>query len=98
MTVGAADRPPRAPVAGVFAALAILTVAELLVAGAGADDRLRTTTLTGLLLAKTGLLLFFSLRATWRRPAARLVLLALPLAAGLTVVLMLEAVYRTGIR
>jgi len=98
MTVGVTDRPRRGSALGVFALLALLTAAEILVATSGSDDRLRTTALAGLLMAKAGILLAWSLRASLRRPAHRLALLALPLAAGFTVVLMLEAVYRTGVR
>jgi cytochrome c oxidase subunit IV len=98
MTVAAADRPRRASTLAVFAVLAALTVAEILVAASGVYARLRTTALAGLLMAKAGILLAFSLRATWRRPATRLVLLSLLAATGFTIVLMLEAVYRAGIR
>jgi len=98
MTVGATERPPRTSSLGAFAVLAILTGAEVLVASSGLGDRRRVTALTGLLLAKAGILLVFSLRASWRRSAPRLALIALLLAVGFTVVLMLEAVYRTGVR
>ena len=98
MTAEAGDRVPRASALAVFTLLAILTAAEILIATSGLDGRWRTTALGGLLIAKAGLLLAFSLRATWRRSATRLALLALPLAAGFTVVLMLEAVYRAGVR
>ncbi len=97
MTAGAVERP-RASSVAVFATLAVLTAAEILVATSQVEERLRTTALTGLLLAKAGILLAFSLRATWRRPAARLALLALLAAASFTVVLMLEAAYRAGVR
>jgi hypothetical protein len=49
-------------------------------------------------MAKAGILLAFSLRASLRRPAHRLALLALPVAVGFAVVLMLEAAYRAGVR
>ncbi|HXJ22164.1 MAG TPA: hypothetical protein VMT03_18220 [Polyangia bacterium] len=98
MTVGATERPSRAPSLGAFAVLAILTAAEIVVASSGVGDRPRVTALTGLLLAKAGILLVFSLRASWRRSAPRLALIALLLAVGFTIVLMLESVYRTGVR
>jgi hypothetical protein len=98
MTAGAMDRPRRASAAGIFALLAGLTAMEVVLATSGLDARLRTTALAGLLMAKAGILLAFSLRATLRRSAPRLVLLALVVAVGFTVVLMLEAVYRTGVR
>jgi hypothetical protein len=81
-----------------YAVLAALTAAEIAVTRAGGAARDRTTALAGLLLAKAGILLAFSLRATPRRPGARLALLALVLAVGFAVVLMLEAVYRAGLR
>jgi cytochrome c oxidase subunit IV len=98
MTVGATERPRRAPTLGVFAVLAVLTVTEIFVASSSVDDRLRSTALTGLLLAKAGILLAFSLRASLRRSASRLTLLAVLVAVAFTVVLMLEAVYRAGVR
>jgi cytochrome c oxidase subunit IV len=98
MTVAATERPRRSSSLGVFATLAILTAVEILAAISDLEDRLRTTALVGLLMAKAGLLVALSLRASLRRPAHRLALLALPLAAGFTVVLMLEAVYRAAVR
>jgi cytochrome c oxidase subunit IV len=98
MTVGATERPRRTPTLGVFAVLAVLTAAEIFVASSSVDDRLRSTALTGLLLAKAGILLAFSLRASLRRSASRLTLLAVLVAVAFTVVLMLEAVYRAGVR
>jgi cytochrome c oxidase subunit IV len=102
MTAGVTDptiEPPRrASILGVFGLLAALTLGEILTARSGLDARLRTTALVGLLLAKAGILLAFSLRASWRRSATRLALLAVAAAAGFTVVLMLEAVYRAGVR
>lgn len=83
---------------GLFVLLAALTGVEVGLAASGGDARLRMTALCGLLLLKTGLLLAFSLQATLRRPGPRLVLLALVTAAGFTVVLMLEAAYRAGLR
>ncbi len=81
-----------------FVALAALTPVEVALATSAGGARWRTTALCGLLLLKVGLLLAFSLRATLRRPGPRLVLVALLTAAGFTVVLMLEAAYRAGLR
>jgi len=100
MTVGATDDAPsrRGPALATYAVLAALTAAEVAVAGAGGAARDRTTALAGLLLAKAGILLAFSLRGSPRRPGPRLALLALVVAVGFAVVLMLEAVYRAGLR
>ena len=99
MTAVSVDRvrAGRASRASLFVVLAVLTAIELGLAACGADSRLRLTSLCGLLLLKAGLLLAFSLRATPRRPAPRLALLALVVAVGFTVVLMLEAAYRAGV-
>jgi hypothetical protein len=82
-----------------FLALAALTLAELKVAivdGAGPG---RPTALVGLLLVKIGLVLTLCLRADFRRrSAARLVLIALILAAGVSAVLMLEAAFQARVR
>lgn len=88
----------RASALPIYAALAVLTGLEIGLAGAAVEPRMKTTALAGLLLAKAGLLLAFSLRATPRRPAPRLALVALVAAVGFAVVLMLEAVYRAGVR
>lgn len=101
MTVGATEPlapPRRGPAVTTYVVLALLTAAEIAVAGAAGPARDRTTALAGLLLAKAGILLAFSLRGTPRRPGPRLALLALVLAVGFAVVLMLEAVYRAGLR
>jgi hypothetical protein len=82
-----------------FLALAALTFAEVKVAlleGAGPG---RPTALVGLLLVKVGLVLTLCLRADFRRrSAARLVLIALILAAGTAAVLMLEAAFQARAR
>jgi cytochrome c oxidase subunit IV len=96
VTVGVTERSRRLSAASNFALLSALTAMEVVVATWTGADRLRTTALAGLLIAKAGVLLAVSLRATWRRPAPRLALLALPLAVGFTVVLMLEAAYQAG--
>ena len=58
----------------------------------------RITTLAGLLLAKVRLVLSFLMRALCKRRASWLLLVAIGLAAGAAVVLMLEMVYRVGVR
>ena len=100
MTAAAADRvrTGRASRATLFIVVAALTAGELGLAASGADGQLRLTALCGLLLLKASLLLAFGLRATPRRPAPRLTLLALVAACGFTVVLMLEAAYRAGVK
>ncbi|HVV16208.1 MAG TPA: hypothetical protein VHH90_03320 [Polyangia bacterium] len=101
MTVGATE--PIAPARrgsalATYAVLAALTAVEVAVARTGGAARERTTALAGLLLAKAGILLAFSLRATPRRSGTRLALLAVVLAVGFAVVLMLEAVSRVSLR
>ena len=57
------------------------------------------TALVGLLLIKVGLVLALCLRADFRRrSAARLVLIALILAAGVAAVQMLEAAFQARLR
>lgn len=100
MTVGVTEDAPvrRGSALATYVLLAALTAGEIFVARADGAARDRTTALAGLLLAKAGLLLAFSLRGTPRRPAPRLALLAIVVAVGFAVVLMLEAVYRAGLR
>jgi hypothetical protein len=82
-----------------FLALAGLTVAEVKVAGSASAGPGRPTMLAGLLILKVGLVLTFCLRADFRRrSAARLVLIALILAAGAAAVLMLEAAFQARLR
>jgi|GraSoiStandDraft_51_1057287.scaffolds.fasta_scaffold1679575_1 hypothetical protein len=93
------DAPARrGPTLAIYVLLAGLTAAEVAIARTGGAARERTTALAGLLLAKAGILLAFSLRATPRRPGPRLALLALVVAVGAAVVLMLEAAYRARLR
>ena len=100
MTAGTVDRvrAGRISRATLFLVVALLTAGELGLAASDADGRVRVTALCGLLLVKVGLLLAFGLRATPRRPAPRLTLLALVTAAGFSIVLMLEAAYRAGVK
>jgi hypothetical protein len=82
-----------------FLTLAALTVAELKVAGLDGTGPSRATALVGLLIVKIGLVLTLCLRADFRRrSAARLVLIALILAAGVAAVLMLEAAFQARLR
>lgn len=82
-----------------FVTLAVLTAAELKVAGAGRAGPGRATTLAGLLIVKVGLVLLLCLRADFRRrSSARLVLIALIFAAGVAAVLMLEAAFQARLR
>jgi hypothetical protein len=86
------------PRLALFVVLVALTAGEVALALWDGDARLRVTALCGLLLAKAGLLLAYSLRASLRRPGPRLALVALVTAAGFTVVLMLEGAYRAAVR
>jgi len=90
-------RPTTFPLLAVFALVAALTACELFVAGMDAGRAARITALAGLLMAKVGLVLSFFMRARANRRAARLTLLAIGVAAGVAVVLMLETVYRVNV-
>jgi cytochrome c oxidase subunit IV len=92
-----ASRPATFPLLAVFALLVALTACELLVPGMDAGRAARITALAGLLLAKVGLVLSFFMRARASRRAARLTLLAVGVAAGAAVVLMLETVFRVNV-
>jgi cytochrome c oxidase subunit IV len=91
------SRPSTLPLLAVFALLAALTTCELFVAGMDAGRATRITALAGLLMAKVGLVLSFFMRARASRRAARLALLAIGVAAGVGVVLMLETVFRVNV-
>jgi len=97
-TTSAPARPGAWPLAAAFAVLAALTAGELVVAGSAVERAARITTLAGLLMAKVGLVLAFFMRARARRRASWLLLVAIGLGAGAAVVLMLETVYRVGVR
>ncbi len=104
MTATAKPRPgpaatrARAP-ALAFAVLGALTAAELRTAGPDLAGPLRATALVGLLILKVALVLMLCLGADFRRRSAtRLVLVALALAAGFAVVLMLEAAFQARVR
>ena len=102
MTTATSDRPASGwsgATALTFLALAALTAAELKVASLDGAGPRRATTLVGLLIVKVGLVLMLCLRADFRRrSAARLVLIALILAAGAAAVLMLEAAFQARVR
>ena len=92
-----AARPAPFPLLAVFALLAALTACELGVPELDAGRAARITALAGLLMAKVGLVLSFFMRARASRRAARLTLLAIGVAAGVAVVLMLETVFRVNV-
>jgi hypothetical protein len=87
-----------AAVVVVFTLLACLTAAELVVVGMEAGRAARITALAGLLMAKVGLVLSWIMRGRTRRQATRLTVLAIVLAAGAAVVLMLDTVFRVNVR
>ena len=93
-----ASGPATFPLLAVVALLAALTACELVVSGMeDAGRAARITALAGLLMAKVGLVLSFFMRARASRRAARLTLLAIGVAAGVAVVLMLETVFRVNV-
>jgi len=96
-TVDSSDQPEdhrvRATAIG-FVAIVALMIAELTVIGLDVDRAVRVTALSGLLMAKVGLVLVVFLRVRFRRRDPRLALAALFLAAGFAVVLMLEMAFR----
>ena len=96
--VDAPVRPRAAVVAATFCAVVLLTALELIVVGLEMDRAARITTLAGLLMAKVGLVLVVFMRAREGRPAVRLALTAIVLAAGAAIVLMLETIFRVGVR
>jgi hypothetical protein len=93
-----AARPSSRALGAIFAGLAALTTLELIVVGLSIERAARITALAGLLTAKVGLLLFGVMRARDNRRAAALTLVAIPFAAGIAVVLMLETMFRVGVR
>jgi cytochrome c oxidase subunit IV len=94
----AAPRPAGLALAAAFAALVALTAGELVVTGLAAGRAARITALAGLLMAKVGLVLAFFMHARASRRASALALGAIGFAAGSAVVLMLETVFRVGVR
>ena len=89
----AKPRQSRRALGTAFAALCVLTAAELLVVGvgSGAGRSAPGAALVTLLLAKAGVVLAFFLRAPARPRAAALTLAAIVMAVGFAVVLILEA-------
>lgn len=86
------------PIVAAFIALVALTSGELMVIGLDAGRAARITALAGLLMAKVGAVLAFFMHARVNRRAAWLALVAIGLAAGAGVVLMLETAYRVTVR
>jgi hypothetical protein len=87
-----ARRPPVPALA--FVVVAALTAAELAVAAMGGDRAARIAALSCLLLAKVGIVLAWFMGARASRRAARLVVIALVLAAGVAAALMADAAAR----
>ena len=93
-----AQRARFLPLGAAFGALVALTLCELLVARMAAGRAARITALAGLLMAKVGLVLSFFMHAR-RNPRASVgALVSIGFAAGAAVVLMLETVFRVGVR
>jgi hypothetical protein len=78
--------------------LMLLTTAELLVPGQEDSRALRITALAGLLFLKVGIVSVFFLRVRANRRATGLLAVALIMAAGFAVILMIESWYRGGLR
>lgn len=91
LSVEAKTKQSGRALASAFAALCVLTVAELVVVGSGAGRSARVVALVGLLITKVGVVLSFFLRAAARPRAAALTLAAIVMAVGFAVVLLLEA-------
>jgi hypothetical protein len=101
MTAAAQDPPRRSPrpTALAFVVLAVLTLVELRTPALGLSAAMRGTVLCGLLILKVALVLLLCLKADLRRRSvARLVLVALAIAAGFAAVLMLEAAFQARVR
>ncbi|HMF43911.1 MAG TPA: hypothetical protein VKQ32_24730 [Polyangia bacterium] len=91
-------RPAAWPLAAAFSALIALTICELLVAGLAAERAARITALAGLLMIKVALVLSFFMQARKRRRSSVGAFVSIAFAAGVAVVLMLETVFRAGVR
>ena len=92
------DRIGAAAIAIAFGALVALSTAELLVSRLAASRQLRITLLAGVLMAKIGLVLVAFLRVRANRRSTGLLGVALVMAAGFAIVLMLESWFRAGLR
>ena len=94
-----AERPAATRIVVLFLLLAGLTAGELWVSALIEAGRpARITALSGLLIAKVGFVVAWVMRARANRPAARLAMAAIALAAGAAVVLMLDSVFRVTVR
>jgi hypothetical protein len=88
---------PRAPAASLLlaaVAVAALTGAEIAISGAEIARAPKVTAMVGLLLAKAATVGAFFMGARFGRRSARLTLVAVAVATGYAVVLMLEAAWR----
>jgi hypothetical protein len=85
-------------IVAVFGALCALTAAELLVPGLAAGRSLRIGLLVALLLGKVALVSLFFLRVRANRRWNGLLVVAVVLAVGFAIVLMLESWYRGGLQ
>ena len=93
------DAGPAAwPLVAAFGALIALTVSELLIAGAAAERAARITALAGVLIAKVSLVLSFFMKARRSRRSSAGAYVSVAFAAGVAVVLMLETMFRVGVR
>ena len=91
-------RSPARPAWPAFVTLAALTATEVRLASGAASAR-RATALCGLLILKVGLVMVLCLRADLRRRRpSRLAAVALLVAAGFALVLMLEAAFQARLR
>jgi hypothetical protein len=90
-------RPRTAALLAAFVALIAMTSCELVVVGLAAGRAARITALAGLLMAKVGLVLSFFMRARASRQSSWLALVAIGMAVGFAVVLMLEMVFRVNV-
>jgi hypothetical protein len=100
LDVGAASgakRPATAALVAVFALLAALTAGELFVIGMAASRAARIGALGGLLMAKVGIVLSWVMGGRAARSTAVLPLVAIAMAVGFGVVLMLEIVFRVNV-
>ena len=93
-----AARPGVPALAAVFGVLVAMTICELLVAGMQAERAPRITALAGLLIAKVALVISFFMRARASGRISTSVFVAIGFAAIVAIVLMLETVFRVGVR
>jgi len=91
-------QPPALRLAAAFGALVALTIGELLVAGMAAERAPRITALAGLLITKVALVLSFFMGARKNPRASVGAVVSITFAAGVAVVLLLETMFRVGVR